>query len=100
MVEVAAWLWLFVPIWLIVSVLAGIDAGKNSSQNAFIWALSVFVGGILGLLLYINLGRDQYGEETTAASDLPTQRGLTTCPNCQSLEDTEREVCRVCGEPL
>ncbi|WP_435317458.1 PLDc N-terminal domain-containing protein [Haloarchaeobius sp. TZWSO28] len=37
------------------------DAQKNSSHSPFLWALVVFFGALLGLLLYFIVGRDQKG---------------------------------------
>lgn len=35
------------------------DAEKNSTHPAFLWAIVVFFAPLLGLVLYILLGRDQ-----------------------------------------
>lgn len=35
------------------------DAQKNSSHPAFLWAIVVFLAPILGLVLYLILGRDR-----------------------------------------
>ena len=37
------------------------DAQSNSSHSALLWALVVFFGGILGLILYFIIGRDRTG---------------------------------------
>ncbi|GAA0677521.1 PLDc N-terminal domain-containing protein [Natronoarchaeum mannanilyticum] len=37
------------------------DAEQNSSHSALLWALVAFFGGILGLLLYLLIGRDRTG---------------------------------------
>lgn len=37
------------------------DAEQNSSHSALLWALVAFFGGILGLLLYLIIGRDRTG---------------------------------------
>jgi len=37
------------------------DAQANSSQSPLVWALVVFFGGILGILLYLVIGRDGGG---------------------------------------
>ncbi|MFD1685375.1 PLDc N-terminal domain-containing protein [Halobellus litoreus] len=34
------------------------DAQKNSSHPAFLWAIVVFLAPILGIVLYLLLGRD------------------------------------------
>ena len=55
---------LFALVALIAIVLAIVlpfwvysDAKKNSPHSPFLWALVVFFGGLLGLLLYFLLGR-------------------------------------------
>ncbi|WP_119821390.1 PLDc N-terminal domain-containing protein [Halalkaliarchaeum desulfuricum] len=35
------------------------DAQKNSTHPAFLWAIVVFLAPILGLVLYLILGRDR-----------------------------------------
>lgn len=35
------------------------DAQKNSSQSPVLWALVVFLAPLLGILLYLLLGRDR-----------------------------------------
>lgn len=37
------------------------DAQRNSEQSALLWALVVFFGGILGILLYLVIGRESRG---------------------------------------
>jgi uncharacterized membrane protein HdeD (DUF308 family) len=35
------------------------DAQKNSSHPAFLWAIVVFLAPLLGIVLYVLLGRDE-----------------------------------------
>jgi len=94
------------PLWFAVSVWAGIDATRHSSHNAFLWGLSVFVGGILGLALYLNLGRDEPGVgrragQSRSPDGISSARTETVpCPNCHSLEEADRDTCRFCGGSL
>lgn len=59
---------------LVVAVTVGLilwtyqDAQTNSSQPAFLWALVVFFAPILGLLLYLLLGRDRKGPPSAVTS--------------------------------
>ncbi|ELZ95104.1 hypothetical protein C440_08507 [Haloferax mucosum ATCC BAA-1512] len=108
MADTIAWVVLvFVP-WFGVSVLVGIDATKHSSHNAFLWGFSVFAGGVLGLALYLNLGRDEPGyrrvdadaQSRSDAGVAPTRTALISCPNCHSREAADRDTCRFCGESL
>ncbi|WP_410765963.1 hypothetical protein [Haloferax sp. DFSO60] len=99
MADVVSVLLLAVPLWLVVSAWVSLDASNRSSHNAFLWGLSVFVGGPLGLLLYFNIGRDRT-YDTSPAETRHSRTGLIQCPNCQSLEKPTRRSCRVCDEPL
>lgn len=85
--------------WLLVSVVVWQDATDNSSKSGFLWGLAVFVGGFLGLILYFLLGRDTVG---TNGQDYTTEHAedLTECPNCHSLEERHRDLCRFCDQPL
>ncbi len=49
---------LFVVFAIVLPLWVYGDAQRNSPQSAFLWALVVFFGGIIGLLLYFLLGRD------------------------------------------
>jgi len=44
-----------IPLWVYS------DAQRNSSDSALLWALVVFFGNLLGLLLYLLIGRDGTG---------------------------------------
>ncbi|WP_256391089.1 PLDc N-terminal domain-containing protein [Natronoarchaeum rubrum] len=44
-----------IPLWVYS------DAQRNSSDSALLWALVVFFGNLLGLLLYLLIGRDGAG---------------------------------------
>jgi hypothetical protein len=35
------------------------DAKTNSSHPAFLWAIVIFLAPLLGIVLYVLLGRDQ-----------------------------------------
>lgn len=86
-----AFLWLFVSAW------AGLDARDNSSNDPLLWSLTVFFGGIAGLLFYVNIGRDRTTEPSETAVRTPD---LLECPNCRSKEIATLEQCRFCGEGL
>lgn len=44
-----------IPLWVYS------DAQRNSSHSALLWALVAFFGGLLGLLLYLLIGRNRTG---------------------------------------
>jgi hypothetical protein len=86
-----------VLLWFCVSLVVGLDARKNSPQNAFLWGLAVFTGVLPILLVYVLLGRDTANgprPDTASASE------LVECPNCHAMENSTRSVCRFCNEPM
>ena len=99
MVDAASLVILFGLIWLGVSIWVVHDASKNSPHSDLLWGLAVFVGGFLGILLYFLLGR-VYANSDRTNGESRTQQGLVECPNCHAIEDVERDVCRLCGEPI
>ena len=94
---VVALLFTVTLLWLCVGIWAGYDAKANSSHDALLWGLTVFFGGIGGLLLYLNLGRDRFDDAATASVQPPE---LLECPNCRAMEEADRDVCRFCETPL
>lgn len=62
---------LFITIALIWWVYS--DAKENSSHPAFLWALVVFFAPLLGLVLYMLLGRDQKRSQS-GVTPKPSQR--------------------------
>ncbi|WP_336133855.1 PLDc N-terminal domain-containing protein [Natronomonas amylolytica] len=54
------WL-LFMVLFLAMVVWTYSDAKQNSSHPAFLWAIVVFLAPLLGIVLYLLLGRDQQG---------------------------------------
>jgi len=54
--SVFAMLFLLVHIALIIWTYT--DAGDNSDQPAYLWAIVVFLAPLLGLVLYFLLGRE------------------------------------------
>lgn len=79
-----------------------IDASENSSQSAVLWGLVVFFGGILGILLYILLGRDGGSEQPRTRSDPARGTGKIShrCQSCGEkyyAPNSEIGSCRSCG---
>jgi hypothetical protein len=56
MIRLIAFLFL---AWLFAAAFVYGDARENSSQNAAMWAMVAFFGGIAGVLVYLLLGRDE-----------------------------------------
>lgn len=113
-----------VASWLVVSLLIGYDARRNSQQDPFLWGATtfcfglagVFAGGIAiidvtafvflglaGVLLYLNLGRrsDAAGGWLVSEGSTPAERPrLRDCPHCSARELATAETCRFCGAAL
>lgn len=89
---------------LIVLFLAAVywvytDAQKNSEQSAFLCALVVVFGAVLGVLLYLLLGREEAPTESDGGDSLQSD-GVTECPECHGIEQRDRDTCRFCGAEL
>jgi len=52
---------LFLALFLYMVFWTYTDAKKNSTHPAFLWAVVVFLAPLLGLVLYLILGRDRRG---------------------------------------
>jgi drug/metabolite transporter (DMT)-like permease len=50
---------LFVVLGVAITLWTYSDAQENSPHSAVLWALVVFFGGLLGILLYFVIGRDE-----------------------------------------
>ena len=53
---------IIVVVWVFAIIWVHNDAARHSSQSEGLWALVIVFGFILGLLLYILIGRDEYRE--------------------------------------
>lgn len=100
MVSTVNWVVLLGVAWFCMSLWVAHDASKNSKHSSFLWGLAVFVGGLLGLILYFILGREKTAESNLPKAESKTQSGLIKCPNCHALEDPARDVCRACEKPM
>jgi hypothetical protein len=92
------YLWLAIG-WSFVAFGVWYDARSSSSRSAFLWALAVFLGGPLGIVLYFLLGRDEASGKRTAGESLRSEE-VTECPECGGIEERNRSVCRFCGAEM
>ena len=74
------------------------DASVNSSQSAILWGLVVLFGGILGILLYVLLGRDQVGEAEHGTRREPGRSPGQPSNREPSRRERPSHVCESCGE--
>ncbi|WP_254838988.1 PLDc N-terminal domain-containing protein [Natronomonas marina] len=64
-------IWLvFLAIFIGLAVWVYKDAQKNSEHPAFLWAVVVFLAPLLGLVLYVLLGRNGGGGGSHSSSGI------------------------------
>ncbi|MFC3960235.1 hypothetical protein [Halovivax cerinus] len=98
----------YTALCLAAALWVGYDARTNSPHSPLLWASTAFFGGIVGLLLYANLGRRPHagGGGVGATSAGRGERSgagtppLRDCPNCRARELASAEQCRFCGSAL
>jgi len=76
-------IWIFVIVWVFR------DAERRG-MNGVLWALLVFIGNLIGLLIYLIVRSDS----------LPSQIAepkLKTCPSCQKSVGADFAFCPHCG---
>jgi hypothetical protein len=83
---------LMVVVWAVVAAWTYRDA-ESRGMNGPLWALLVFFGNIIGLLVYLILR----GGGTAAASGT---RDAPACPKCKKTVETGWKVCPYCGAKL
>jgi len=76
-------LWIFVIVWVYR------DAERRG-MNGVLWALLVFIGNLIGLLIYLIVRSD-----TVIASE--TTQTTKSCPSCQKSVDPDFVFCPNCG---
>lgn len=104
-------LWIFVIIWVYR------DAERRG-MNGILWALLVFIGNLIGLLIYLivrsgNLPREQIVQKTVKCPSCQKEvaethlfcphcgnRLRSVCPKCQKPVEKDWQVCPHCGEKL
>lgn len=79
-------LWIFVIIWVYR------DAERRG-MNGVLWALLVFIGNLIGLLIYLIVRSDI----TAAPREIPAAR---PCPSCQKPVAESFTFCPHCGTKL
>ena len=79
-------------IWIMVIVWVYRDAERRG-MNGVLWALLVFIGNLIGLLIYLIVHTDS----VPASKSPPT---ISTCPNCQEPVSSIFIFCPNCGTRL
>lgn len=78
--------------WLLVSVWVYNDA-ERCGMSGLLWALLVFFGNIVGLLIYLIV-------RSSSANVIPGPVTSKTCPNCHGVIQPDFNVCPHCGANL
>lgn len=98
---------LFLLIWIGVIVWVYKDA-EERKMSGVLWALLVFIGNLIGLIIYLIIRQDHpVGSEpasSTPPSPPPPLEGsgkkLLTCPACQKAVEPSFVYCPHCGAKL
>lgn len=79
-------------LWLIVVVWIYRDA-EQRGMNGILWALLVFVGNIVGLLIYLIVRSENLQTSTPMITTKP-------CPSCKKAVQTPYDFCPYCGNRM
>jgi hypothetical protein len=108
---------LFLALWIAVIVWVYRDAEKRG-MNGFLWALLVFIGNLLALIIYLIVrfeGKPENGIPAAGCScpscGRPVSSGYSYCPFCGAVLESRCpackqpvepswKVCPLCGESL
>ncbi len=82
---------LFPLIWILVAVWAYTDAERRG-MNGILWGLLVFIGNVVGLIVYLLVRVGQAPE--------PGVQVALSCPNCGKPVRRDFKVCPYCQTPL
>ena len=89
-------------IWIMVIVWVYRDAERRG-MNGILWALLVFIGNIIGLIIYLILRSDaafapeaEPATQTCPKCEKPVSSSYAFCPYCAAKLQT---VCPECGKP-
>ena len=88
-------LWVFVIVWVYR------DAERRN-MNGVLWALLVFFGNLIALLIYLIVRSDHPLSETSQASAPPASASAApqTCPSCSKPVSVGYAYCPHCGAAL
>jgi hypothetical protein len=97
----------FVILWFAVILWVYRDAERRR-MSGLLWALLVFIGNLVGLLIYLIIRQDHpcceepAGSPTTSPPSAPAAAGKKTsaCPACQKPVETGFVFCPHCGAAL
>lgn len=80
-------LWIFVCVWVYR------DA-QQRGMNGVLWALLVFIGHVIGLIIYLIVRSERAARPQASATP------IEKCPNCGTEVRTGYAFCPHCGKPM
>jgi hypothetical protein len=97
----------FVIIWLVVILWVYKDAERRR-MSGLLWALLVFIGNLVGLIIYLIIRQDHPVCDEPAGSAAPSppapsevlEKKRTVCPACQKTVEPVFVYCPHCGASL
>jgi RNA polymerase subunit RPABC4/transcription elongation factor Spt4 len=93
----------FFLVWIVVIVWVYKDA-EERKMNGVLWALLVFIGNLVGLIIYLIVRQDHpiptQDQDATAPSIAPPAQPTISCPNCQKPVEKTFTYCPHCGAAL
>jgi len=94
---------LFFLIWIVVIVWVYRDA-EERKMNGVLWALLVFIGNLIGLIIYLIVRQDHpipaRDRAAVAPAGVPSAQPAVSCPNCQKPVEKTFAYCPHCGAAL
>ena len=86
---------IFLVIWIAVIMWVYRDAERRR-MNGLLWALLVFIGNLIGLIIYLIVRNDYVTDQQEEKEDLAT----STCPKCNKPIKPDFAYCPHCTAPL
>jgi hypothetical protein len=89
---------LLLGVWIVVMVWVFRDA-ESRGMNGLLWALLIFVGNVIGLIIYLIVRNEN--EVAATVNRLQNLQGKTiTCSNCSNTVAEKYTYCPHCGNNL
>ena len=83
-------------LWFVVAILIAVWVYRDAERrgmNGVLWALLVFIGNLIGLLIYLIVRSDTADKPKLVQETQP-------CPSCQKSVETDFTFCPHCGAKL
>ena len=75
------------------------DANDNHDPNATLWAMIVFLSGIMGIIIYLLVKSRSPKKQYDPNAEIPLRKtsAIRYCPNCGTNVDNTSKFCMGCG---